>query len=191
MWFAPRPAGRATSAILPTSSPRRGSGRTRPSTRRRSSHRLRSRCHRAKNGRAAKWSTAVGGGRRNCSQVLERLFKAQGLTQRQMVEELNRFQVSAARGGEWSPMQLQRVLKRLATWRRCRRDPIAATSRPIDYTAGLRDRQLGRASATQITFAAELPQDRVGEGSQGQFQYEDTMSGRRRVSMGPKFATPS
>jgi len=40
-------------------------------------------------------------------------FKAQGLTQRQMVEELNRLRVPAARGGEWSLMQLQRVLKRI------------------------------------------------------------------------------
>ena len=42
-------------------------------------------------------------------------FKAQGLTQRQMVEELNRLRVPPARGGDWSLMQLQRVLKRLTT----------------------------------------------------------------------------
>lgn len=41
-------------------------------------------------------------------------FQKQGLSQRQMVEELNRSGVPAARGGAWSLMQLQRVLSRLA-----------------------------------------------------------------------------
>jgi hypothetical protein len=40
-------------------------------------------------------------------------FEAQGLTQRQMLEELNRLNVPSARGGQYSLMQLQRVLKRL------------------------------------------------------------------------------
>ncbi|AMV42271.1 recombinase family protein [Paraburkholderia caribensis] len=41
-------------------------------------------------------------------------FKASGLTQRQMVEQLNALGIKTARGGEWSLMQLQRVLKRQA-----------------------------------------------------------------------------
>ena len=41
-------------------------------------------------------------------------FRQQGLTQRRMVEELNRSGVPAARGGAWSLVQLQRVLGRLA-----------------------------------------------------------------------------
>lgn len=40
-------------------------------------------------------------------------FTRQGLTQRQMVEELNASGVPTAMGGQWSLMQLQRVLKRL------------------------------------------------------------------------------
>ncbi|WP_176052586.1 recombinase family protein [Paraburkholderia caribensis] len=41
-------------------------------------------------------------------------FKASGLTQRQMVEQLNALGIKTARGGSWSLMQLQRVLKRQA-----------------------------------------------------------------------------
>lgn len=40
-------------------------------------------------------------------------FKADGLTQRQQVDELNRLGIRTARGGDWSLMQLQRVLARL------------------------------------------------------------------------------
>ncbi|MFM0272384.1 recombinase family protein [Paraburkholderia aspalathi] len=40
-------------------------------------------------------------------------FKADGLTQRQMVDELNRLGISTARGGQWTLMQVQRVLARL------------------------------------------------------------------------------
>lgn len=39
-------------------------------------------------------------------------FKARGLTQRQMVEELNSIGVRTARGGAWSLIQLQRVMAR-------------------------------------------------------------------------------
>jgi DNA invertase Pin-like site-specific DNA recombinase len=42
-------------------------------------------------------------------------FRADGLTQRQMVDELNRLGISTARGGQWTLMQLQRVLARLTT----------------------------------------------------------------------------
>lgn len=42
-------------------------------------------------------------------------FKAAGMTQRQMVDQLNNLGISAARGGEWSLAQVQRVLKRLET----------------------------------------------------------------------------
>jgi len=41
-------------------------------------------------------------------------FKAQGLPQRAMVEELNRLGVKTSRGGQWTLIQLQRVLARLA-----------------------------------------------------------------------------
>ena len=41
-------------------------------------------------------------------------FKGQGISQRKIVEELNRLGVKAPRGGEWSLMQLQRVIKKLA-----------------------------------------------------------------------------
>lgn len=41
-------------------------------------------------------------------------FKAQGMSQRQMVEQLNLTGVKTARGKEWSLMTLQRTLKRLA-----------------------------------------------------------------------------
>lgn len=41
-------------------------------------------------------------------------FKAAGLTQRQMVDELNTLGVRTARGGQWSLIQLQRVLARVA-----------------------------------------------------------------------------
>lgn len=41
-------------------------------------------------------------------------FKASGMTQRTMVEELNKLEVKTARGGEWSLIQLQRVMNRLA-----------------------------------------------------------------------------
>ena len=40
-------------------------------------------------------------------------LQRQGMAQREMVEELNRAGLPAARGGQWSLMQLQRVLKRL------------------------------------------------------------------------------
>ena len=40
-------------------------------------------------------------------------YRARGLTHRQMVEELNRARVPAARGGKWRLSQLQRVLDRL------------------------------------------------------------------------------
>ena len=42
-------------------------------------------------------------------------FTARGMTQREMVKELNRLGVPAAQGGPWSLVQLQRVLKRLKT----------------------------------------------------------------------------
>jgi DNA invertase Pin-like site-specific DNA recombinase len=44
--------------------------------------------------------------------TLERL-RGQGLSHREMVDELNRLGVPSARGGRWSLMPLQRVLKRL------------------------------------------------------------------------------
>ena len=40
-------------------------------------------------------------------------FKGQGLSQRAMVDELNKLGVRTARGGEWSLIQLQRVMTRL------------------------------------------------------------------------------
>lgn len=40
-------------------------------------------------------------------------FQARGLTQRQMVAELNTVGIKTARGGEWSLVQVQRVLARL------------------------------------------------------------------------------
>lgn len=40
-------------------------------------------------------------------------YRAQGLTQRQQVDELNRAGVPTAKGGQWSLMQLQRVLSRV------------------------------------------------------------------------------
>lgn len=40
-------------------------------------------------------------------------MKARGLSQRDMVAELNTLGIKAARGGEWTRLQLQRVLKRL------------------------------------------------------------------------------
>lgn len=40
-------------------------------------------------------------------------YQAQGMTQRQMVEQLNAVGVLTARGGTWSLMQLQRVLARI------------------------------------------------------------------------------
>lgn len=42
-------------------------------------------------------------------------FLAQNLSQVKMVETLNRLNIPAARGGQWSRLQLQRVLKRLDT----------------------------------------------------------------------------
>lgn len=42
-----------------------------------------------------------------------RAYQRAGMKQRQMVEELNRQGIKTARGGEWSLMQLQRVLSRL------------------------------------------------------------------------------
>lgn len=44
--------------------------------------------------------------------VIEGL-SAQGLTQRQMVEKMNAIGIKTARGGEWSLLQLQRVIDRL------------------------------------------------------------------------------
>jgi DNA invertase Pin-like site-specific DNA recombinase len=41
-------------------------------------------------------------------------FKAQNMTQRAMIEALNNAGTKTARGGQWSLMQLQRVLARLA-----------------------------------------------------------------------------
>jgi DNA invertase Pin-like site-specific DNA recombinase len=41
-------------------------------------------------------------------------MKARGLTQRAMVAEMNALGIKTAKGGEWSLVQLQRVLKRLA-----------------------------------------------------------------------------
>ena len=41
-------------------------------------------------------------------------YRDKGMPQRAMVEELNRLGVTAPRGGQWSLIQLQRVLKRLA-----------------------------------------------------------------------------
>lgn len=40
-------------------------------------------------------------------------FRASGMTQREMVLELNKLGVKTSRGGEWSLIQLQRVLSRL------------------------------------------------------------------------------
>ncbi|MCC4115289.1 recombinase family protein [Aromatoleum toluclasticum] len=40
-------------------------------------------------------------------------FKAAGLTQRRMVEQLNQLGIKTARGGEWSLVQLQRTMRRL------------------------------------------------------------------------------
>lgn len=40
-------------------------------------------------------------------------FKAAGMTQRAMVEELNKLGTKTPRGGSWTLLQLQRVLKRL------------------------------------------------------------------------------
>ena len=40
-------------------------------------------------------------------------FKAAGMTQRRMVEELNQLNIKAPKGGSWSLAQLQRMLKRV------------------------------------------------------------------------------
>ena len=40
-------------------------------------------------------------------------YQAAGMTQRAMVEALNKQGTKTARGGEWSLVQLQRVLQRL------------------------------------------------------------------------------
>ncbi|HGO6124566.1 TPA: recombinase family protein [Burkholderia cepacia] len=40
-------------------------------------------------------------------------FRAQGMSQRKMVDALNRLSIRAARGGQWSLLQLQHVLKRI------------------------------------------------------------------------------
>ena len=40
-------------------------------------------------------------------------FRADGLTQRQMADELNRLGIHTAKGGQWSLMQLQRAPARL------------------------------------------------------------------------------
>jgi DNA invertase Pin-like site-specific DNA recombinase len=42
-------------------------------------------------------------------------FELRGLTQRQMVDELNQLDIRTARGGKWSLIQLQRVLARLTS----------------------------------------------------------------------------
>lgn len=41
-------------------------------------------------------------------------FQAAGMSQRKMVAELNRIGIPAARGGEWTLIQLQRVIRRVA-----------------------------------------------------------------------------
>lgn len=41
------------------------------------------------------------------------MFKASGMTQREMVKALNEKEIKSARGGQWSLIQLQRTLKRL------------------------------------------------------------------------------
>jgi len=41
-------------------------------------------------------------------------FQLRGLTQRQMVDELNRLGIKTARGGEWTLIQVQRLLKKLS-----------------------------------------------------------------------------
>lgn len=41
-------------------------------------------------------------------------MRARGLTQRAMCDELNRLGIKTARGGEWSLIQLQRVMERIA-----------------------------------------------------------------------------
>lgn len=43
-------------------------------------------------------------------------FAAQGLTQRQMVGQMNELGVKTARGGSWSLIQLQRVIGRFKEW---------------------------------------------------------------------------
>lgn len=48
----------------------------------------------------------------NLRTVLEG-FKSHGLSQRKQVEELNKLGIKTAKGGEWSLIQLQRVLARL------------------------------------------------------------------------------
>lgn len=48
----------------------------------------------------------------NLRTVLEG-FRSQGLSQRKQVEELNKLGIKTAKGGEWSLIQLQRVLARL------------------------------------------------------------------------------
>lgn len=42
-------------------------------------------------------------------------FQARGLTHREMAAELNRRGIAAARGGEWTHGQVQRMLNRLAS----------------------------------------------------------------------------
>jgi hypothetical protein len=42
------------------------------------------------------------------------IYEKDGLSQRQMVSELNTLGIPATRGGQWSLIQLQRVLARLA-----------------------------------------------------------------------------
>lgn len=44
---------------------------------------------------------------------LIRGFQSAGMSQRTIVKELNRIGISAPKGGEWSLVQLQRVIKRL------------------------------------------------------------------------------
>ena len=42
-------------------------------------------------------------------------FRLRGLSQRAMVEELNQLQITTSRGGNWSLIKLQRVIKTLST----------------------------------------------------------------------------
>jgi DNA invertase Pin-like site-specific DNA recombinase len=49
---------------------------------------------------------------RNLAPVINGL-RAQGLSQRKIVEQLNRLNIAATRGGQWSLLQLQHLLKRI------------------------------------------------------------------------------
>ena len=41
-------------------------------------------------------------------------FKASGLSQRRMIDALNELSITSPRGGKWSLVQLQRVIRRIA-----------------------------------------------------------------------------